>query len=132
VVETADCVFVSDLEHSRDVKSIVTELKDQQRQEYRQHPSTHHPWGISKRLEYKGNYTATELTVYPRSSLELTVKPNTVYHLFILKGRAKIMTGSEDKTLGSGEANTCSAEEQTRIENAAKTELSLIQLELKN
>ena len=32
VVETADSVFVSDLEHSRDVKSIVTELKEQQRQ----------------------------------------------------------------------------------------------------
>ena len=132
VVETPDSVFVSDLEHSRDVKSIVTELKEQQRQEYQQHRSVHHPWGISKLLEHKDNYAATELTVYPRSSLELPVKPNTAYHLFILKGRAKFISGSEDKTLRSGEAITCRAEEQTRIENAAKAELSLIQVELKN
>jgi mannose-1-phosphate guanylyltransferase/mannose-6-phosphate isomerase len=132
VIETSDSVFVSDLEHSRDVKSIVTELKEQQRREHQQHRSAHHPWGISKRLEHKDHYAATELTVYPNTSLELPVKPNTAYHLFILKGRAKIIAGSEDKTLGPGEAITCSAKEQVRIENAAKTELSLIQVELKN
>ncbi len=132
VVETTDSVFISDLEHSRDVKSIVTELKEQQRKEYRQHRSAYHPWGISKRLEHKDNYAATKLTVYPLSSLELSVKPNTAYHLFIVEGRGKIITGPEEKTLGQGEAITCRAEEQARIENAAKTELSLIQLEIKN
>ena len=132
VVETPDSIFVSDLEHSRDVKSIVTDLKKQQRREYQQHRSAYHPWGISKFLEHEDNYSATELTVYPRFSSELPAQANTVYHLFILKGRAKIITGSEEKTLGSGEAITCGAHEQTRIENTAKTELSLIQLELKN
>jgi len=132
VIETPDSVFVSDLEHSRDVKSIVTKLKEQQRREYQQHRSVYRPWGIAKLLEHKDNYTATELTVYARSALELPVKPNTAYHLFVLKGQAKFITGSEDKTLGSGEAITCRAEKQARIENAAKTELSLIQVELKN
>jgi mannose-6-phosphate isomerase-like protein (cupin superfamily) len=92
----------------------------------------YYPWGISKLLEHKDNYTATKLTVYPHVSSELPAKTNTVYHLFILKGQAKLITGSEEKTLDSGEAITCGAEEQTRIENTTKTELSLIQLELKN
>ena len=34
VVETPDCVFVSDIDHSRNVKSIVTELKHAGRTEY--------------------------------------------------------------------------------------------------
>jgi mannose-1-phosphate guanylyltransferase/mannose-6-phosphate isomerase len=132
VVETPDSVFVSDLEHSRDVKSIVTDLKEQQRREYQQHRSVYYPWGISKRLEHKDHYAATELTVYPRSSLDLPAKPNTSYHLLVLKGRAKLVTGSKAKTLNSGEAITWRAEKQMRIENAAKTELSLVQLDLKN
>jgi len=132
VIETPDSVFVSDLEHSRDVKSIVAGLKEQQRQEHRQHRSAYHPWGIAKRLEHKNNYAATELTVYPHSSLELPLKPNTAYHFFILKGRAKFITGAERTTLGSGEAITWRAHEQARIENSAKTELSLIQVELRN
>jgi mannose-1-phosphate guanylyltransferase/mannose-1-phosphate guanylyltransferase/mannose-6-phosphate isomerase len=132
VVETPDSVFVSDLEHSRDVKSIVAELKAQQRQEYQQHRSAYHHWGIAKLLEHKDNYAASELTVYPQSSLELPVQTNTAYHLLVLKGRATLITGSEEKTLRSGEAITCRAEAQARIENVTKTELSLIQVVLKN
>jgi mannose-1-phosphate guanylyltransferase/mannose-6-phosphate isomerase len=132
VVETPDSIFVSDLEHSRDVKSIVSKLKDRGRKEFRRHRSAYHPWGISRLLEHKGNYAATELTVYPGSSLELPSQANTANHLFVLKGQGKFITGSEDKTLRSGEAITCHAEEQVRIENAAKSELSLIQLALKN
>jgi mannose-1-phosphate guanylyltransferase/mannose-1-phosphate guanylyltransferase/mannose-6-phosphate isomerase len=132
VVETPDSVFVSDLEHSRDVKSIVTELKGQQRREYQQHRSVYHPWGISKQLEQKDNYTAAELAVYPRSSLELSAQKNTSYHLLVLRGRAKLRICSEEKTLSSGEAITCRAKERVNIENAAETELSLIQIELKN
>jgi len=132
VVETPDSIFVSDLEHSRDVKSIVSKLKDRGRKEFHRHRSAYHPWGISRVLEHKGNYAATELTVYPGSSLELPSQANTANHLFVLKGQGKFITGSEDKTLRSGEAITCHAEEQVRIENAAKSELSLIQLALKN
>jgi mannose-1-phosphate guanylyltransferase/mannose-6-phosphate isomerase len=132
VVDTADAVFVSDLEHSRDVKSIVHLLKEQQREEYQQHRSVYHPWGISKLLERKENYTATELTVFPSASLVLPVQTNAVYHLFVLKGSAKCTTGSKDKILNSGEAITCPAKALSRIENTAITELSLIQLELKD
>ena len=131
VVETPDSIFVSDLEHSRDVKSIVTELKEQQRPEHQKHRSVYYPWGISKLLEHQGRYHATELTVYPRSSLELPAHANTAYHFFVINGRTKFTAGSDDKTLRSGEAITYPAEPQVRIENAAKTELSLIKLELK-
>jgi mannose-1-phosphate guanylyltransferase/mannose-6-phosphate isomerase len=132
VVETPDSVFVSDLEYSRDVKSMVAKLKGQQRREYQQHRSVYYPWGISKQLERKEKYAAAELTVYPRSSLELPVQKDTSYHLFVLRGRAKLIIGSEEKALSSGEAITCRAKERANIENAAETELSLIQIELKN
>ena len=132
VVETPDSIFVSDLEHSRDVKSIVAELKEQQRQEHQQHRNLDHPWGISKLLEHKDNYTASELTVYSRSSLELRANVSTAYHFFVLKGQAKLIIGSEEKTLGPGEAITCRAEKPTSIENIEKTELSLIQITLQN
>ena len=131
VVETADAVFVSDLERSRDVKSIVSKLKDQGRREFHQHRSGYHPWGILKLLEHTDSCTTTELTVYSDSSLSLPANKNTAYHLFVVKGQATISTGSNRKTLNPRESFTCSAEEQVRIENTKKTELYLIQLELK-
>jgi mannose-6-phosphate isomerase-like protein (cupin superfamily) len=69
---------------------------------------------------------------YKRGTIDLPAQINTTYHLFVLKGHAKLISGPEDKTRHSGEAITCSAKEQVRIENSATTELSLIQIELKN
>jgi mannose-1-phosphate guanylyltransferase/mannose-6-phosphate isomerase len=132
VVETPDSVFVSDLERSRDVKSIVSKLKDQGRGEFHQHRSVHHPWGIFKLLDHADSYTTAELTVCPHSSLKLPANKGTAYHLFVVKGQATVSTGSDRKILNSRDSITCSAEEQVRIENTKKTELSLIQLELKN
>lgn len=132
VVETADSVFVSDLDRSRDVKSIVSKLKDQGRREFHQHCSVYHPWGIFKLLDHADSYTMAELTVYPRSSLELPANKNTAYHLFVVKGQATVSAGSGRKILNSRESITCSAKEQVRIDNTQKAELYLIQLELKN
>ncbi len=132
VVETADSVFVSDLENSRDVKSFVARLKDQGRKEFQRHRCVYHPWGIVKLLEHEDNYAAAELTVYRGASFELPSQTNSTYHLLVLDGRAKISTDSEDKELRSGEAITCHATAKANIENAAKAELRLIQIELTN
>ena len=70
--------------------------------------------------------------MYSRSSLELRANVSTAYHFFVLKGQAKLIIGSEEKTLGPGEAITCRAEKPTSIENIEKTELSLIQITLQN
>ncbi len=132
VVETPDSVFVSDLHHSRDVKSIVSELKQQRRKEYQRHRSVYLPWGIFKLLEHQDNYAAAELDIYPDASFELPASKETAYHLLVLNGRARIKTGSEDKALGSGEAITCRAEAKVNIQNIANDALRLIHVELKN
>jgi len=132
VVETPDSVFVSDLERSRDVKSIVSKLKDQGRREFQQHRSVYHPWGILKRLEHTDSCTTAALTVYSDSALSLPVNQKTTYHLFIVKGQATVSTGPHQKILNPGESFTCSAEDRVRIENSIETELSLIQLALKS
>jgi len=132
VVETPDSIFVSDLDHSRDVKSIVTELKDQGRKEYHQHRTVYHPWGISKHLEQRDNYSAAELTVYPGSIVRLAGNTATVQHLFVIKGQAKVGAGSQNKMLNSGDSITCTSEGRVRIENTGNGGLCLIQIELKN
>jgi mannose-1-phosphate guanylyltransferase/mannose-1-phosphate guanylyltransferase/mannose-6-phosphate isomerase len=131
VVDTPDSVLVSDLEHSQDVKSIVSELKQKGRKEHYQHRSVYHPWGISKLLEHKDDYTAAELTVYPNCVLKLSADADTMYHFFVIKGEAKISAGSQRKTLRSKDAMTFKAQGQTRIENTTKKPLYLIQIELK-
>jgi len=132
VVETPDSIFVSDLEHSRDVKSIVAELKNRGRKEYQQHRTVYHPWGIAKLLEQKENYSAVELTLYPNSSLELPQAGDEIVHIFVISGEAKVSTASQTKGLSSGDAFTWRTQGPVSIENPLKTDLFLIQVTLRN
>jgi len=127
VVETPDSIFVSDLEHSRDVKSIVSELKDSGRKEYQQHRTVHHPWGVSKLLEQKDNYSATELKVYPNKGLQLPQVADRRLHLFVIKGEAKVKTASGKKDLSSGDSFTWQAKGRVSIENTGQEALFVLQ-----
>ena len=130
VVETPDSIFVSELEHSRDVKSIVSELKDRGRKEYQQHRTVYHPWGISKLLERSDHYTAAELTVYPKSGVPSLCDEKRLQHLYIIKGAATVNSGTEKKYLIAGEAFTGHATGPLSIENTGAEELLFIQLVL--
>lgn len=132
VVETPDSIFVSDLDHSRNVKSIVSELRAKGREEYHQHRTVYHPWGISRLLAQRDNYTAAELTVYHDASLQLPDETGTVRHLLVIKGQVRISTGSQKNTLRSGESITCKAGGPVSIENTGKQELNLMHVELRN
>ncbi len=75
VVETPDSIFVSDMEHSRDVKSIVTILKQKGRTEYHRHRTVIFPWGNRTVLEDKGDVKTARLVLNPSASMELDVTP---------------------------------------------------------
>lgn len=130
VVETPDSIFVSDIEHSRDVKSIVSELKDRGCKEYQQHRTVYHPWGISKLLEQRNDYTASELTVYADSTLELSGGKNKIQHFLVISGEARLKDAAQDKRVGPGESFASSANGPIRIDNTGRREIRLIQLKL--
>jgi mannose-1-phosphate guanylyltransferase/mannose-6-phosphate isomerase len=130
VVETPDSIFVSDIEHSRDVKSIVSELKDRGRKEYQQHRTVYHPWGIAKLLEQRDNYTATELTVYPDSILQLHNDSAKILHLFVIRGDVTMIDRSQSLVGSAGSSFTSVVNGQVSIENNSKKEAILIRVAL--
>ena len=129
VVETPDSIFVSDLEHSRDVKSIVSELKDSGRKEYQQHRTVHHPWGVSRLLEQKKDYLAVELKVYPNKGLQLPQAGDQTLLLFVIRGQARIKTISGHKDLSPGGSFTRQAEGRVSIENTGREALFVLQVQ---
>jgi mannose-1-phosphate guanylyltransferase/mannose-6-phosphate isomerase len=130
VVETPDSVFVSDLAHSRDVKTIVSELKQMGRKEFQQHRSLYRPWGVSKLLEQRDHYTATELQVYPQASLQLSGDTDVAQHLLVISGKAEIDSGTDKNTLSSGQSLTHSSKKRMNIVNVGQDELFIIQVKI--
>jgi mannose-1-phosphate guanylyltransferase/mannose-6-phosphate isomerase len=128
IVETPDSIFVSDIDHSRNVKSIVARLKAKGRKEYHQHRTVHFSWGSRTLLEQKDGYTVCRLLVYPSSALETEVAPDASMHLTVVKGPARLDTHGKPQSLNPGQTLTVSTPGAVRIENQSDEPVYLIQV----
>jgi len=130
VVETPDSIFVSDMEHSRDVKSIVTNLKQKGRTEYHRHRTVIFPWGNRTVLEDKGDVKTARLVLNPSASMELDVTPQSTHHLVVLNGNAKVSANQQSQIIKNGQSATFTGQSYISIENTDDRPLALIQIQM--
>jgi len=127
VVETPDSIFVSDIDHSRDVKSIVARLKAKGRKEYHQHRTIHYPWGSRTWLEQK-DFTVSRLMIYPASTLQTDMDAPAAMHLVVVKGAAKVTTDGQSRILDQGMSTTITEKGVVSVENTGDQPIYLIQV----
>jgi mannose-1-phosphate guanylyltransferase len=130
IVETPDSVFVSNMEGSRDVKSIVEELKHRGRREYQKHKTLYYPWGTSTVLETDNEGTVEKLDIYPGSELEISAGVSTGKHLVVIRGAAKTTIDHQTRPLNKGESVTLSENQSVMIENAGNEPLYIMSITL--
>jgi mannose-1-phosphate guanylyltransferase/mannose-6-phosphate isomerase len=128
IVETPDSIFVSDIENSRDVKSIVTALKEKGRWECQQHTTASKPWGSITSLETKDQYRVGRMIVYPGSTVTVTAASSESKNLVIVGGFAHATIGPESLTLHAGESLCLAPEKQVVIENGNSDVLVMMQI----
>jgi mannose-1-phosphate guanylyltransferase/mannose-6-phosphate isomerase len=130
VVETPDSIFVSDIEHSRDVKSIVASLKEKGRTEYHQHRTIHFPWGSRTLLEQKDDFTISRLIIYPNAAMQADLEASNILLLLVLDGSAHIKTLQREHDLHRGESTTFTDDGGVSIVNSGDRTLCLIQVHI--
>lgn len=104
VVETPDSIFVSDMEHSRDVKSIVSELKQRGRQESREHLTRHFPWGTESLLEESERHRACRMALDPGAEGSFVPPAGVEVHLIGIAGAGAVESGPLRRRLAAGES----------------------------
>jgi len=130
IVETPDSVFVSDMESSRDVKSIVEKLKQRGRSEYQKHKISYSPWGTSTVLEMNNDCTVEKLILYPGSELETKTDLFTRKQLLVMRGVAITTRDSHSGRLNKGESVMLSENQSARVENVGDEPLNVIRITL--
>ncbi len=130
VVETPDSIFVSDLDNSRDVKSIVENLRTRGRREFRQHKTVNRPWGNTTTLEQENNYTVKRIIIYPGSSTELNKDLMKIKHLSVISGIGRSVAPTKKRVLKQGDTMVISRKEAVRIENSGEESLCMIEVEM--
>jgi mannose-1-phosphate guanylyltransferase/mannose-6-phosphate isomerase len=128
VVETPDSIFVSDIDHSRNVKSIVARLKANGRKEYHQHLTVHYPWGSRVCLEQKKDFTVSRLMIYPASTLQTDMEAPAAMHLVLVKGAARVTTDGQTLILNQGMSTAITEKGLVSVENTGDQPIYLIQV----
>lgn len=128
IVETPDSIFVSDIENSREVKSIVASLKEKGRWECEQHTTASRPWGSFTSLEMKDHYRVGRMIVYPGSTVVVRAEPSESKTLIIVDGQAFARVEPDVLTFHAGESLYLGAEKQAMIENNTLEPLVMIQI----
>jgi mannose-1-phosphate guanylyltransferase/mannose-6-phosphate isomerase len=130
IVETPDTVFVSDLHKSKNVKSIVSELKRQGRKEYKAHTTVYRPWGTYTILEENKNTKIKRIVVYPGAKLSFQMHHHRSEHWIVVQGTAKIVNGDQVVFLEENQSTYVPKTTRHRLENPGKIPLHIIEVQM--
>ena len=130
VVDTPDTVFVSSLEESRNVKSVVSKLKKLGRKEFKSHVTVYRPWGTYTILEENNDSKIKRIVVYPGAKLSLQMHYHRSEHWIVAQGTAKITNGDKVIILKENESTFVPKTTRHRIENPGRIPLHIIEVQM--
>ncbi len=129
VIETSDAVLVADKNKCQDVKAIVTQLKDGNREEYRFHSRVYRPWGDYEGVDAGGRYQVKRLTVKPGAKLSLQMHHHRAEHWIVVSGTARVTRGDDVFILSENESTYIPLGTTHRLENPGSIALEIIEVQ---
>ena len=129
VVETADAVMVATLDRAQDVKSIVRQLKSEDRAESSLHRRVFRPWGFYESLDTGDQFQVKRIGVTPGAGLSLQLHHQRAEHWIVVKGTATVTRGDETFELQQNESTYIPVETRHRLQNLTDEPLEIIEVQ---
>ncbi len=126
IVETSDAVFISALDTSRNVKEIVSILKQHNRREHQVHLLERHEWGTIQSLEQSADTIVARVTIKPQTLAHPPLPQNGRCHICMLSGHGKISIGDISHPLQTGDSLSVALGGTVLLKNMSKHELDAI------
>ena len=129
VVETADSILVTTMEHEQLVKDLVEDINSDRNSNTNHHVKIHRPWGTYEILDKGPGFQVKRITVKAGESLSLQVHQHRAEHWIVVKGIASVTKGEITLTLEENESTFISQGEKHRLENTTKSDLEIIEVQ---
>ena len=129
VVETADAVLVASREQVQNVKGIVEQLQQMQRNEALLHRRVNRPWGAYEGVDVGERFQVKRITVNPGASLSLQKHHHRAEHWIVVKGTAKVTCGENVMLLSENQSTYIPLGEVHRLENPGQIALEIIEVQ---
>ncbi|MCG7489668.1 mannose-1-phosphate guanylyltransferase/mannose-6-phosphate isomerase [Vibrio sp. Of14-4] len=128
IVETKDAVLVADKDKVQDVKSIVNQLKQQNRAECQQHQEVYRPWGSHETVSQGERYHVKQVLVKPKQKTALQMHHHRAEHWVVLSGTAKVTKGNETFLLTENQSTYIPVGTPHSVENPGQVPLEIIEV----
>jgi mannose-1-phosphate guanylyltransferase/mannose-6-phosphate isomerase len=129
IIETADAVLVADRKNSQDVKSIVSQLESQHREEKNLHRKVARPWGWYDSVDEGERFKVKRIQVKPGASLSLQKHNHRAEHWIVVKGTAEITNGDKVITLTENQSTYIPQGQTHRLANPGSIPLEIIEVQ---
>jgi len=117
IIQTKNAVLVASKDRAQDVKHIVDELKNQDREETRFHRQVFRPWGSYDSLENADGFQVKRLIVNPGAVLSLQKHAHRAEHWVCVRGKARITKNDDEFDLEVNESTYIAIGDVHRIAN---------------
>ncbi|MCP4993863.1 MAG: mannose-1-phosphate guanylyltransferase/mannose-6-phosphate isomerase [Gammaproteobacteria bacterium] len=129
VVETADAVLVAERDRVQDVKDIVAQLKDSDRDEHQYHVRVFRPWGNYETVDESNRFKVKRIVVKPGEQLSLQMHHHRAEHWVVVRGTAKVLRGEDEMVLSEDQSVYIPLGTNHRLENPGVIPLEIIEVQ---
>lgn len=129
VVETDDAILVASKDRVQDVKTIVGELKKENRSETKLHRKVYRPWGYYDSIDQGSRFQVKRIVVNPGQQLSLQMHHHRAEHWIVVSGTALVTRGEEEILVTENQSTYIPLGVKHRLENPGTIPLEMIEVQ---
>ena len=129
IVNTKDAVLVAHKDQSQHVKSIVQQLKAENRSEATMHREVYRPWGKYDSVDSGERFQVKRITVKPGAKLSVQMHHHRAEHWIVVSGTAKVQIDDTEQFVTENESVYIPITAVHALENPGKVDLELIEVQ---
>jgi mannose-1-phosphate guanylyltransferase/mannose-6-phosphate isomerase len=129
IVETDDAIMVAHKDHVQDVKTIVNQLKKDNRSECSLHRKVYRPWGYYDSIDNGERFQVKRIVVNPGAQLSLQMHHHRAEHWIVVQGTAQVRCGDKTMLLSENQSTYIPLGETHQLANPGKFPLEIIEVQ---
>ncbi|MEO1945343.1 MAG: mannose-1-phosphate guanylyltransferase/mannose-6-phosphate isomerase, partial [Candidatus Thioglobus sp.] len=129
IVDTPNATLIATKDKAQEVKKIVEQLQQQDREEQFCHRKVYRPWGWYDSIEVGLHFQVKRLHVNPGAKLSLQMHHKRAEHWVVVSGTATVINGKETLTLTEGDSTYIPIGTTHSLENKTNEQLEIIEVQ---
>lgn len=129
VIDTKDVTYITDIDESQEVKSVVSALKKQQRVELDFHRRVYRPWGSFEGIDSGPGFQVKRLSLNPKAEISLQYHHKRSEHWVVVAGTALVQKGEKVFELNINESVDIPVGTKHKLSNPYNQTLEIIEVQ---